>query len=149
MKKLLVLMMHLAFITTSYSQQPEVPTSLTMADYLKKSKNQKKAAWILTGVGTTGLLTTVIAVAGQAVGDVLTRASSNGTVDPEYRSLTVPYLLSLASVAGGITLFIASAKNRRNAEAALAYIKLDNTLVLQQSGIVKYSYPAIAVRLAL
>jgi len=36
---------------SSFCQQTDVSQSLTRQDYLNKSKNQKKAAWILLGGG--------------------------------------------------------------------------------------------------
>ena len=106
MKKIFVLTSLLVFTTASFGQQVVPKQPLTQADYLKKSKKQKTAAWILTGAGTACLIVTTVADAGQSVNGGLTTLFSLGIVEPEYKSYTVPYLLSAACAISGIYLFI-------------------------------------------
>lgn len=133
MKKIFVLTSLLVYATASFSQQVVPKQPLTQADYLKKSKKQKTAAWILTGAGTACLIVTTVADAGQSVNGGLTTLFSPGTVEPEYKSYTVPYLLSAACAISGIYLFIASSKNKKKAKAATIFINMEMALVLQQA----------------
>ena len=50
------------FVTASGQQPTVVSPALTKTDYLKKSKNQKTAAWILAGVGTLSVILGTIEV---------------------------------------------------------------------------------------
>jgi hypothetical protein len=67
MKKIFILTMVLAFVGVSFGQQINPEQNWKETDYYKKSKKQKTAAWILTGVGTAGLLVTAVADAGQVM----------------------------------------------------------------------------------
>jgi cytochrome bd-type quinol oxidase subunit 2 len=149
MKKIIISTMLLAFATASFCQQVAPKQHWTETDYYKKSKKQKTAAWILTGAGTAGLIITTIADAGQSVNGGLTTLFSLGTVEPEYKSYTVPYLLSAACVISGIYLFIASSKNKKKAKAATVFINMEKAPVLQQAMIRNQSFPALVLKISL
>jgi hypothetical protein len=68
---------------------------------------------MLTGAGMVGLLLTSGAEVGEAVGDGMVSLFSFGTVEPEYKSYTVRYLLSATALRTGVALFIASSKSKR------------------------------------
>jgi len=149
MKNIIILTLLLVFATASSCQQIAQKRSLTQADYLKKSKKQKTAAWILAGAGTAGLIVTTVADAGQAVGGGLTTLFSLGTVEPEYKSYTVPYLLNAACVISGIYLFIASSKNKKKAKAASVFINMEKAPVLQQTVFSNQSFPVLGLKISL
>jgi hypothetical protein len=72
MKKAAIFFILIAFAFTMFGQQQNVQKlSSAQIDYLKKSKKQKTWAWILTSVGTAGLIVTLAADAGQAASDAL------------------------------------------------------------------------------
>ena len=149
MKKITILTMFLAFVSASFGQQITPKQHWTESDYYKKSRKQKTAAWILTAAGTAGLIGTLAADAGQATAGVLTSVFSGGTVEPEYKSYTVPYLLSTACVISGIYLFIASSKNKKKAKAASVFLDMENALILQGTVFNNQSFPAVGVKIHL
>ena len=149
MRKIIILTMLHAFVSTSFSQQITPQQNWKDSDYYKRSKKQKTAAWILTGVGTVGLLVTLTADAGQATAGVLTTVFSGGYVEPEYKSYTVPYLLSTACVISGVYLFIASSKNKKKAKAATVFIDMENARILKGTVYNNRSFPAVGVKLHL
>src|SRR4029078_10019706 len=102
MKKIIILTMLLAFVAASFGQQITPNQDWKETNYYKKRKKQKTAAWILTGVGTAGLLLTAVADAGQVITGALVTVISVGTYEPEYKSYTVPYVISAACVVSGI-----------------------------------------------
>ena len=149
MKKIIILTMLLAFVAASFGQQITPNQDWKETNYYKKSKKQKTAAWILTGVGTAGLLVTAVADAGQVMTGALVTVISVGTYEPEYKSYTVPYVISAACVVSGIYLFIASSKNKRKAKAATAFIDMETAPVLQGTVFNKQSFPVVGVKIHL
>lgn len=120
MKKTIIFSMLLILSAMSFSQ-----------DYLKKSKSQKTAAWLLLG---GGIALDVIAAA-WAGSDF----SSSG---PD-----VLFVVGSASIVGSIPLFIAAARNKRKAKAATGFLKFEKTPVIQQSGFALRSFPALGVKM--
>ena len=149
MKKIIILTLLLVFATASFAQEVAPKQHWTETDYFKKSKKQKTAGWILAGAGTAGLIVTTVADAGQSVNGGLTTFFSLGTVEPEYKSYTVPYLLSAACVISGIYLFVASSKNKKKARAASAFINMERAPVLQAAVIHNQFFPVAGVRISL
>jgi hypothetical protein len=151
MKKPTILIVLIAFAFTLFGQQRDVQRlPSTQIDYLKKSKKEKTWAWILTSVGTAGLLVTLVADAGQATAGGLTTVFSLGTVEPTYKSYNVPYLLSGAAVVGGITLFVMAGKNKRKARAASVLINMEKAPVARQQPLVRSQlFPAVGLKLSL
>jgi hypothetical protein len=64
-------------------------------------------------------------------------------------SYTLPYVLSAASIAGGIVLFIAASTNRSKANAISFNFKMEKATMVQLAGITRYYYPCMAVKLKL
>jgi len=151
MKKPTALIVFIALAFKLFGQQRDVQKlPSTQIDYLKKSKKEKTWAWILTSVGTAGLLVTLVADAGQATGDAFATVVSGGTVEPTYTSYSVPYLLSGAAVASGVTLFVLAGKDRRKARAASVLINMEKTGVARQQLMVRNQmFPAVGVKLSL
>ena len=147
MKKIIILNMLLAIAAVSFGQQNTPDQHWKESDYYKKSKKQKTAAWILTGAGVTGLIVTLGVDMGQTSTEVLTTLFTG--VEQEHKPLTVPYLLSAASVIGGTYLFFASSKNRKKARAASVNINMEKAPVIQGTVFSNQSFPALGVRIDL
>jgi len=125
MKKTIIGAMLLVLATVSFSQQTNPTQPLTREDYLKKSKSQKITAFVLLGAGVT----------------TLAIISKGNTSFDGARPLAVAGTLSTL---GSIPLFLASARNKRNAKAASVYFKLEKQDVQQLSGITPY--PSVAIK---
>lgn len=128
----------LLFLVTmnSFCQQTNL-----QPDYLVKSKNQKKAGWILLGGGATLITAAFVIPQGK-------RTDS----DPFcfYCSYANDGVKSVFFVAGtlsalaSIPLFIASRKNHRRATSVS--FKNEKALLLKNQGFVYTSFPAIEVK---
>jgi len=119
MKKTIICAMLLVLATVSFSQQTNPKQPLRHDDYLIKSKSQKIIAFVLLGAGVTTL---AIISKGNTSFDVA------GTLA----------VAGILSTLGSIPLFLASARNKRKAQAASVYFKLEKQDVRQLSGITTY-----------
>jgi hypothetical protein len=113
------------------------------ADYLRISRTQKTAAWVLLGGGivlaTTGLST--------ALQDVyLFSLERDGS---KYRKGSFMFYAGGAAMLGSIPLFIAGSKNKHRARKASASIKMESFSSIQQRSLVKNSYPALTLKISL
>ena len=101
MKKLVCLSLLLIISIMIFSQQnPIFVPGTTKQDYLRKSKNQKTAAWVLLGTGTLSVLVASI------------------EVNPDYGESTNRSFLAiggLALIGASVPNFIASSRNRKKA----------------------------------
>jgi hypothetical protein len=142
MKKVLFSIVCIIMVTHSFCQVTATP--LTKEDYLKKSKNQKTAAWVMLIGGT--VLTTI--GVGVALGSGLDCAYGVPDCD---NNQTLPAILTItggAAMLGSIPLFIVADKNKKKAMSAVLII--EKMPAIRFSGSVKYqSYPAISLRLPL
>jgi hypothetical protein len=149
MKKMLILFVLIACLTTSFAQEVIQSPTLSKEEYLKKSKSQKTWAWVLTGAGAVGLSAVFVADLAQSVDGGLTTVFSLGYVEPEYKSYTVPYIISAAVLASGITLFVASSKNRKKANLATAFLQMETAPTIHQAMVVKQSFPVLGIKIRL
>ena len=137
MKVLFICLVLLVTTSSAYSQYDSTRTPvMTKQDYLKKSKNQKTAAWLLLAGGGT-----LIALGAKDVDDELggsDRSRSNALV-----------ITGLAVTSVSVTLFIASARNKKKGEAMAFNFKMEEAPVVQQGSLVYNSYPALALRIKL
>ena len=121
--------MLLIISVTSFSQQTDPSQPLIREDYLKKSKGQKTAAFILLGVG---------------VGMFAIAAPGNVSFDALGTLVGIGAVATLSS----IPLFIASGRNKRKAMAATASFKIETGAGIQNTSIISRSYPAISLRIS-
>lgn len=149
MRKYTTLLLLAFFTISAFGQSSQTVPLLSDEGYLKKSKQQKTTAWILTTVGTTGLLTTLVADAGQAMGGAFTTVITLGTVEPEYKSYTGYYIASLAAVTGGVIYFVSAGKNKQRARILQTTFKIETAPVLQPKGIGQQAYPSLSLSLPL
>ena len=117
MKQVTIFLLLFLLTITTFSQQTDLPPSLTKHDYLKKSKSQKTAAWILLSAGTGMIITGSI---------IWSNAVEDNADDNIFAPLYAPFTTSKGTgitaagvlcAAGSIPLFIIAAKNKRKAAA--------------------------------
>ena len=129
----------------SFSQQTAAVTPPVKTDYLKKSKNQSTAAWILLGGGfaftTTGIILGINSVATEIVGAFTGEQSNTFEVGAVF------FYTGLASMVGSIPLFMASSRNKRKASAVSASFKIETGPFVKQAALIKSCYPAIALKI--
>ena len=147
MKKQLFLILSMAFAAYSYGQQTITEAPAVKTDYLKKSKKQKTAAWILLGGGAiVSTIGTVI-----ASNNVVDEIGSlfDGTHDAGYATGVSLMGVGIAAMAGSIPLFIASGKNRRKAIAASVSIDIKRNYRAESFTVKSSACPALTLKLSL
>ncbi|MBL7730141.1 MAG: hypothetical protein JNM88_03110 [Chitinophagaceae bacterium] len=126
MKRATLVIILLATMTAVFSQETgSRKTTLTKQEYLQKSKAQKTGAWILLGTGVTCLL-----------------VAAPGKVDLDLAGILIAG--GGLSIVGSIPLFIASAKNKKRAMAATAFLDLQKLQPI--AGRKQVYIPGITVR---
>ena len=115
----------------------EIPAIKT--DYLKKSKNQKTAAWMLLGGGIIlETITFIIVIHDLEYGSDVSRTTQ-----------LVMGFTGGAAMLGSIPLFIASRKNKKKAMNMTTNIKMEKATIIERQSFVQSSYPAIAFKINL
>lgn len=136
MKKIIFLVIVLMTADTAFSQQASPTPAFINQDYLQKSKNQKKTAWIMLGGGATLVLTGIVFPKGE-----ITRESFWG---PEYKNDGIRgtlYFCGTLSMLGSIPFFIASGKNKKKAMSMS--FKYQSVPELQNNSFVNKAVPSI------
>ena len=118
----------LVFVSIHSLSQQTPPPTITKEDYLKKSKNQKTAAFILLGAGATMI---AIAAPGNVSFDILPVLAIGGA----------------GGILGSIPLFIASGKNKKRAMNASAFFDVEKTEMLSHGKIHFCKTPAISLKI--
>ena len=125
------------FPSLSFAQSTDSNVPVIKTDYLKKSKNQKIAAWVLLGGGIILETTTwIIAIQDIEYGSDVSRTT-----------LLVMGFTGGAAMLGSIPLFIASGKNKKKAMSMSANIKMEKATMIERQSFVQSSYPAIAFKI--
>ena len=149
MKKIIILTWLLAFASTSFGQQPAASkTALTQTDYLKKSKKQKQAGFILSGAGAGLIIASFIIPRGELESGICIGLYC----DEKYKNdgIKSAFLIAGAVTAlSSIPLFIVSGMNRKKANTAAVFIDMKNVPVLQQTMISNQSYPVLKLKISL
>ena len=129
----------------------DIPTVKT--DYLKKSKNQKTAAWILLGGGFALSTTSIVMASSKVTEDYVSAIAGVFSTEPapqnDYTAENILLITGTAAMLGSIPLFIASKKNKRKAMDMTANIKMENVRMIQNQSFVQTSYPAIVLKIKL
>jgi len=148
MTKFIILSVLLTFTTACFGQQltPE-KQSPTREDYLKKSKNQKIAGWIMLGGGVALVATAFILPEGESEGyqicaTIICETHKN---DGVRAGLAVVGTLSML---GSIPLFVVSGKNKKRANAVSASFKTENGSFVQGNSLKRINYPALSIKIA-
>lgn len=147
MRKTVIFFLLLTVSAESFSQPTTTATPAVKTDYLKKSKSQKTAAWILLGSGVV-LTSTAMAIglneATDNLIDLFTLEQPKSSNDGE-----ILFYTGLAAMAGSIPLFIASSKNKKKANNISASFKMEFRSFVQQHAFVRIPYPALSLKLNL
>lgn len=158
MRKIIFFTLLLIVSVLSFSQQTTTASPPVKTDYLKKSKNQNTAAWILLGGGfaltSTGIILGVNGAAEEIAG-IFTGEKSN-----KLEVGAIFFYTGLASMLGSIPLFIASTRNKRKATAVSASFKIETgpfvrpcsaeaSAKAMQTTLIKSGYPAMVIKINL
>ena len=149
MRKCILLLALVLITTTPFSQQPAAAPTFDFDHYMKKRNRQNIAGWVLTSVGTAGLITTLAKDMNQSVGGIFVSAFSMGTVEPQYKSYTNYYVASGVALAAGIIYFSAARKNKRLAKGVQTSFKMEQAPLLYSNGIGSKDYPSLALSVPL
>ena len=137
MKNILVSIVIMLVGIGASGQQTQPGQQFTKEDYLKKSKDQKTAAWILLGGGAALTI-------GGAIwwGQEFSLFSETTGAETAAGIMTVA---GIAAMGGSIPLFIASGRNKRKAMGMSINLKFDKIPSPQYTtGGYRY-YPALAI----
>ena len=110
------------------SQQQDSAFVMTKQDYLRKSRSQLRAGFILLGIGVT---TIAILSAG----------------DTDFEQLGVFAVLGGAATIVSIPLFIASARNKRKARAATVSLSIERSTITRLYKQNEVVFPAVTIKL--
>lgn len=143
MKKATCVLLLLAITFSGLTQ-----STLSKEEYLKKSKKQKTAAFVLLG-GGAALTVTGTAIAASRVYNEIGSIITEGENDDTYVAGGIMVATGLAAMVGSVPLFIASGRNKRKAAKITAAIKLENRQLLLGQFISMRSYPAASVKISL
>jgi hypothetical protein len=135
MNKIIVFALLLIVSVESFSQPATNPAPTVKTDYLKKSSNQKLAAWVLFGAGAAVLLITALSNVGIDFGG------------PKKSFPTAPVGIGAVCMASSIPFFIASAKNKRKAMS----MSFKNEMIpqLQNGRFVNCTVPSLTLKISL
>lgn len=151
MNKIMAVVTLLIVTTSSFSQHADTFNAFRKAEYLRKSKNQKTAAWVLLSGGVVLSVTGVViynnaynkAMENDPFGTVLslgTNVDGTGAV-----MATIGTLAAAAS----IPFFIVSGKNKRKANSISTGFKMESMPAIQRASVFNRSYPAVSIKLGL
>jgi hypothetical protein len=149
MKKIILQALLLIISATSFSQQTTPSPTLTKQDYLKKSKGQKTAAWLLLGGGFASTVTGYVIVKNSLLsGDNFLGISlTTGEPDKDIVAGEIFFFTGAAAILGSIPLFIASNRNKKK---GLSFsFKNETTPQLQKSSFVHKPVPSLTLKISL
>lgn len=125
-----------------FSQQTTSTPVLSKSDYLKKSKNQKKIAWILLGGGGALVLTGIIIPKGEITHQgFLGNDYKNDGKKSAFKSTGALLML------GSIPLFLASSKNKKKGMSVS--FKNETVPNIYRQSIVSLPLPSLALKISL
>ena len=151
--KMIILYILLILPTAIFCQSTLIDLPTVTTDYLKKSKSQKTAAWVLLG-GGFALTTTSILIATPKAAEDLTYGfggflSGEPAPQNDYTAESILLVTGTAAMLGSIPLFIASGKNKKKALNMSANIKMEKATIIEQQSFVQSSYPVIVLKINL
>jgi len=140
MKKLIIFLSLLAIHYSDFSQPINPAPALTKNDYLKKSKHQKTAAWILLGSGTTLVIGGGFANAHEVY--------DPNSFDRTYSDKGTPFIIAgVVAMAGSIPFFIASRKNKK--KTLTMSFKNEKIPQLRKSNFAYQTAPSLSLKVIL
>ena len=141
MKKIILLIAFFALAFAAFSQQTTPSPTLTKQDYLKKSKRQKAAAWILVSSGAFFTLLGSIEL------NFAGSDSIDGTDPTKKSAKTIFKVIGLTAVGVSIPFFISAAKNKKKA-MALSF-KNEISPQIYKTGFVYKPVPSLTLKISL
>lgn len=139
MKRIIIGTTFLLVTVISFCQQTTTFKAHNREYYLKKSKSQKRSAWVLLGSGSGLIIIGLLIVPGKelyAIGDAAVK---------EGIQITGALLILPA-----IPLFIISGRNKRKANQVTTSFQFEKIQTIQQKGLSYRSYyPALSVKINL
>lgn len=141
MKKIFICCLMLIIANAAFSQQTKSSMALTKQDYLQKSKNKNKVAWIMAGGGATLFLTGIIIPRGEIIHDGFFQEYKNDGIKRSF------VLTGTLSMLGSIPLFISSHHNKK--KAALLSFKNEPVQQINKSSLVYRNIPSLTLKFRL
>jgi|SRR6185369_4185120 len=142
MRKIFAFTMMMTF--ASFSQQNLASQSLSHDEYLKKSKNQKKGAWLLLGGGAALMVIGIASISTEDAANYVFGGDKSG-----FNTGAVLFYTGVVAGLGSIPLFIASGRNKRKAMAATVFLKMGTTPTVRNTSIFSHAYPALTLKIGL
>ena len=146
MKQILLSFLLLSLAATCFAQYADTTKQSIATNYLKKSKNQKTAAWLLVGGGAVVTTVGMVVGFGEVTDAIIT--SFSGEEQSSFSAGALLTLTGLTAMVGSIPLFIAAGKNRRKAAASVSF-KVENATNIYQLAVTNTRYPAVAIHIRL
>ena len=147
MRKIIIVALLLIISAASFGQQTTTVTLPVKTDYLKKSKKQNTAAWILLSGGfaftSTGIIVGINGTTDEIVGIFTGEKSNKLEIGAGF------FFTGLAAMIGSIPLFIASTRNKRKANTVSASFKIETGSFVRQAGLTKCGYPVMVIKINL
>jgi len=131
MKKIIILLVLIVSSATCFSQGRDSSSRFTEAHYLQKSKNQKTAAWLLTG----GAVAIGIGAFVHDMNNVFTDAPTSGGL----------YIVSAAMLTAGITFFVISARSKNKANAVSVFMNIEDVPTLRYAVVGNHPLPSLGI----
>ena len=151
MKKIILYTLILVIPAATFCQSTPSDMPAIKTDYLKKSKNQKTAAWVLLGGGFALTTTSIVMASSKITEDYVNVIagvfSSEPVQENNYTAENILLITGTASMLASIPLFIASKKNKRRAMDMSANIKMETVPSFQKQFFKQNSYPAFSLSL--
>ena len=153
MRKMILYTLLLIIPAVTFCQSVANDIPVVKTDYLKKSKNQKTAAWVLLGGGFALTTTSIVMASSKITEDYVNVIagvfSSEPVQENNYTAENILLITGTASMLASIPFFIASKKNKRRAMDMTANIKMEDAKLIRNQSFVQTSYPAITVKIKL
>jgi hypothetical protein len=144
MKKIILCAAFVALASTTFCQK----RSLGSEDYLKKSKNQKKIAWILLGAGVAFVSAAVIIPEGALTDEIDWTCLCQDIHEND--GIKGGFLLAGGgTMVASVPFFLASGKNKKRAKEATAFLLMEKATVIRSAAIGYSPFPAIGIRISL
>ena len=152
-KKIILYTLLLLFSVTLFCQSTPNNLPAVKTDYLKKSKNQKTAAWLFLSGGFALTVTSALVAAPKLTEDYGNAIAGFFSAEPvpenNYTAENILLVTGTAAMLSSIPLFIASKKNKKRAMNMTTNIKMEKATIIERESFVQSSYPAIALKIKL
>lgn len=145
MNKIILSLCIICFSATAFSQTETDSIPVTKEDYLKKSKNQKTAAWILLGTGVVLDIAGIVTTGNNADKELGNLFSGKQSVN--HTSEYILYITGTAALAGSLTLFIAAKRNKKKALSTSFEINNQQLQQLKNNSLYTFNYPVLTFKL--